>query len=382
MSRSPKAREPNALESNALESNARESNALESTEQSPKRMLRALSGESLTSPPVWLMRQAGRYLPEYRAVRAEAKSFLDLCFTPELAVEVTLQPIRRYGFDAAILFSDILVVPHALGQRVWFEEGSGPRLETLAGPDDLGRLERSGLHQALAPVYETLRRLRRELPPETTLIGFAGAPWTVASYMVEGGSSRDFTIGKRWAYETPKGLQRLIDLLVEATGDYLVAQIDAGAEAVQIFDSWAGVWPESQLRRWCLEPVKALVARLKRERPGVPVIVFPRGAGVLYHAYAEECGADALGLDTTVPLGWAREVLQAKACLQGNLDPLTLVAGGEALWRAAEDILEQLAGGPFVFNLGHGIVPETPLEHVAMLVEQIRSWPDRAGRGR
>jgi len=345
-------------------------------------MLRALGGESLASPPVWLMRQAGRYLPEYRAIRAEAKGFLDLCFTPDMAVEVTLQPIRRFGFDAAILFSDILVVPHALGQKVWFEEGSGPRLEALERPGDLERLGRDGLHEALAPVYETLRRLKRELPAETTLIGFAGAPWTVASYMLEGGSSRDFAAGKRWAYGAPEALQRLIDLLVEATGDYLIAQIDAGAEAVQIFDSWAGIWPEAQLRRWCLEPAKALVARLRRERPGVPVIVFPRGAGVLYQAYADECGAEALGLDTTVPLGWARAALQPKACLQGNLDPLALVAGGEGLRRGTEDILAQLAGGPFVFNLGHGIVPETPLEHVAMLVEQIRAWPRRAGGAR
>jgi len=348
--------------------------------QAAKPMLCALRGEVLQRPPVWLMRQAGRYLPEYRAVRAQAKGFLDLCFTPDLAVEVTLQPIRRYGFDAAILFSDILVVPHALGQKVWFEEGVGPRLEALENPGDVDRLSRAGLHDALAPVYETLGRLTRALPAETTLIGFAGAPWTVASYMLEGGSSRDFAAGKRWAYGAPEAMQRLIDLLVVATGDYLIAQIDAGAEAVQIFDSWAGVWPEAHLRRWCLEPTTALVARLRRERPGVPVIVFPRGAGVLYQAYAEECGAQALGLDTTVPLGWARDVLQPKACLQGNLDPLLLVAGGEALWRGVDDILRQLSGGPFVFNLGHGIVPETPPEHVAQLVAQLRGR-SRTGGG-
>jgi uroporphyrinogen decarboxylase len=344
-----------------------------------KRMLRALHGETLARPPVWLMRQAGRYLPEYRAVREQAKGFLELCFTPELAVEVTLQPIRRYGFDAAILFSDILVVPHALGQKVWFEEGYGPCLEALEHASDLDRLSRDGLHDVLAPVYETVRRLSRALPAETTLIGFAGAPWTVASYMLEGGSSKDFAAGKRWAYGSPQAMQRLIDLLVEATGDYLIAQIDAGAEAVQIFDSWAGVWPEPHLRRWCLEPTKALVARLARERPGVPVIVFPRGAGVLYQAYAEECGAAALGLDTTVPLGWARDVLQPKACLQGNLDPLQLVAGGDSLRRGVEQILQQLGRGPFVFNLGHGIVPETPLDHVAQMMEQIRAWSGPAG---
>jgi uroporphyrinogen decarboxylase len=350
---------------------------------SDKAMLRALRGDCPARPPVWLMRQAGRYLPEYRELRARARGFLDLCFTPDLAVEVTLQPIRRYGFDAAILFSDILVVPHALGQKVWFEEGIGPRLEALESGRDIDRLNRDGLHEALAPVYETLGRLTCELPPETTLIGFAGAPWTVASYMLEGGSSRDFATGKRWAYgDGAADFQRLIELLVEATGDYLIAQIDAGAEAVQIFDSWAGVWPEAHLRRWCLEPVKALVARLKAERPGVPVIVFPRGAGVLYQAYAEDCGADALGLDTGVPLAWARDVLQPKVCLQGNLDPLLLVAGGAALERGVTEILETLGHGPFVFNLGHGIVPETPPEHVAQMLAQIRAWPRAGGAAR
>ncbi|MGF1631903.1 MAG: uroporphyrinogen decarboxylase [Kiloniellaceae bacterium] len=339
-----------------------------------KKMLRALGGETLQSPPVWLMRQAGRYLPEYRELRARAKGFLDLCYTPDFAVEVTLQPIRRFGFDAAILFSDILVVPHALGQEVWFEEGHGPRLEALQQPGDLARLSKDRLHGALAPVYETVRRLSRELPAETTLIGFAGAPWTVASYMLEGGSSRDFAAGKRWAYGAPEALQSLIDLLVEATGDYLIAQIDAGAEVVQIFDSWAGIWPEAQLRRWCLAPCRALVERIRAERPGVPVIVFPRGAGVLYQAYAAECGADALGLDTTVPLAWAREVLQTKTCLQGNLDPQMLVAGGSSLQQGVAEILEELSGGPFVFNLGHGIVPETPPEHVAEMLAQIRAW--------
>jgi len=345
-----------------------------SSQQAAKKMLRALKGETLESPPVWLMRQAGRYLPEYREVRGKAAGFLDLCYTPDYAVEVTLQPIRRFGFDAAILFSDILVVPHALGQKVWFEEGAGPRLDALQEPGDLARLSLAGLHDTLAPVYETLRRLSQELPPETTLIGFAGAPWTVASYMLEGGSSKDFAAGKRWAYGDPAAMQRLIDLLVEATGDYLIAQVDAGAEAVQIFDSWAGVWPEAHLRRWCLAPVKALVARVKAERPGVPVIVFPRGAGLLYETYADECGADALGLDTTVPLGWARQVLQPKVCLQGNLDPLLLVAGGTSLRQGIDEILGTLADGPFVFNLGHGIVPQTPPEHVAEMLAQIRAW--------
>ena len=344
------------------------------TRHPTKKMLRALAGERQQRPPVWLMRQAGRYLPEYRELRAKAKGFLDLCYTPDFAVEATLQPIRRFGFDAAILFSDILVVPHALGQKVWFEEGHGPRLEALEQPGDLARLSKDRLHGALAPVYETVRRLSRELPAETTLIGFAGAPWTVASYMLEGGSSKDFAAGKRWAYGLPEGMQSLIDLLVEATGDYLIAQIDAGAEVVQIFDSWAGVWPERHLRRWCLEPTRALVGRIKVERPGVPVIVFPRGAGLLYQTYAEACGADALGLDTTVPLGWAQQVLQPRICVQGNLDPQLLVVGGQALRQGVAEILSLLSGGPFVFNLGHGIVPETPPEHVAEMLAQIRAW--------
>jgi uroporphyrinogen decarboxylase len=302
-----------------------------------KPLLRALKGEILARPPVWLMRQAGRYLPEYRELRAKADGFLDLCFTPDYAVEVTLQPIRRFGFDAAILFSDILVVPHALGQKVWFEEGVGPRLEALESAVDLERLSREGFHEALAAVYETVRRLRRELPAETTLIGFAGAPWTVASYMLEGGSSRDFAAGKRWAYGAPEGMQRLIDLLVEVTGDYLIAQIDAGAEVVQIFDSWAGIWPEAHFRRWCLEPMKLLVKRLKTERPGVPVIVFPRGAGLLYQAYAEECGADALGLDTGK--------LATAGFFFSRLLPRTL--GLEASIRAGSSALYDLAAEQF-----------------------------------
>ena len=320
------------------------------------------------------MRQAGRYLPEYRKLRSEADGFLDLCFTPDLAVEVTLQPIRRFGFDAAILFSDILVVPHALGQKVWFEEGVGPRLEAIEAPAGLARLSKDNLHQALAPVYETLRRLKEELPPEVTLIGFAGAPWTVASYMLEGGSSKDFAAGKRWAYGDPEAFQQLIDLLVSATGDYLIAQIDAGAEVVQIFDSWAGIWPEAALRRWCLEPAKALTARIKAERPGIPVIAFPRGAGLLYRDFAVQSGATALGLDTTLPLSWVKAELQSRVTVQGNLDPRLLVAGGPALHEAVDHILAALGQGPFIFNLGHGIVPETPIDHVAAMMAQIREW--------
>ena len=269
---------------------------------SEKTLLRALKGETAISPPIWLMRQAGRYLPEYRVIRAKAKNFLELCFTPDLAVEVTLQPIRRYGFDAAILFSDILVVPHALGQRVWFEEGVGPRLEPLRRTEALVGLSVDGLHETLAPVYETLRRLRAELPEQTALIGFAGAPWTVASYMIEGGTSKDFAVAKTWAYRAPDEFALIIDLLVESTSNYLIGQVEAGAEVLQLFDSWAGVWPEAALRRWCLQPVAEIVRRVKAAHPDVPVILFPRGAGTLYEAFAGDAGAEGLP-------GWAAAFL-------------------------------------------------------------------------
>jgi uroporphyrinogen decarboxylase len=339
-----------------------------------KKLIRVLKGDILTPPPIWLMRQAGRYLPEYRATRTQAKDFLNLCFTPELAIEVTLQPIRRYGFDAAILFSDILVLPHALGQRVWFEDGAGPRLEPLRNVADIGRLSRGGLHDRLAPVYETLRGLCQELPPETALIGFAGAPWTVASYMIEGQTSRDFATAKTWAYRAPEEFAQLIDILIASTSDYLIAQVEAGAEVLQLFDSWAGVWPEAALRRWCLEPAVEIVRRVKAAQPGVPVILFPRGAGLLYEAFAIEAGAEGLSLDTTVPLTWARERLQGRVALQGNLDPLLLVAGGAVLETGVSKILETLGSGSLIFNLGHGITPQVPLEHVEQLVAQVRDW--------
>ena len=337
-----------------------------------KPFLRALKGETCDRPPIWLMRQAGRYLPEYRKTRGQADGFLDLCFTPELAVEVTLQPIRRYAFDAAILFSDILVVPHALGQKVWFEEGVGPRLDALAGNDDLSKLSAEPLRDRLSPVFETLRRLRVALPDQVALIGFAGAPWTVASYMLEGGSSKDFAAAKTWAYGNTAGFQRLIDLLVAATADYLIAQVEAGAEALQLFDSWAGVLPEAELRRWCLEPAAEIVRRVKAVHPAVPIVLFPRGAGLLYRDFAATAGADALSLDSAMPLSWARDNLQGAVALQGNLDPLALVVGGQAMREAVARILDRLGGGPFVFNLGHGIVPQTPPDHVAALVEQVR----------
>ncbi|HYG84705.1 MAG TPA: uroporphyrinogen decarboxylase [Azospirillum sp.] len=340
-------------------------------------MLTALKGKTCQHPPFWLMRQAGRYLPEYREVRAKAGSFLDLCYNPELATEVTLQPIRRYGMDAAILFSDILVVPHALGQKLDYLEGEGPKLDPVRSADALKRLSRDTFHEVLAPVYETVRRLSKALPPEVTLIGFAGSPWTVASYMVEGGGTKEFAHIKTWAYTDPAGFGALIDLLVEVTADYLITQIEAGAEAVQLFDSWAGVLPAGAFRRYVIEPTRRIVALVKARYPNVPVIGFPRGAGLLYEDYVSESGVDAVGLDTTVPPAWAARNLQTRLPVQGNLDPILLVAGGDAMRTAVEEILEVLAGRPFVFNLGHGITQQTPPEHVAELARILKTWPGR-----
>ncbi len=337
-----------------------------------KLMIRALKGEKTERPPIWLMRQAGRFLPEYRKTRASANGFLDLCYTPDLAVEVTMQPIRRFGFDASIVFSDILVIPHALGQKVWFEEGVGPKLEPLKSIKDLENLKLDNLHNHMAPVYETLGRLKEDLPKETTLIGFAGAPWTVVSYMIEGGSSKDYAKAKTWAYSRPEEFDRIIDLVVEATTLYLIKQIESGAETVQLFDSWAGIWPEFALRRWCLEPCKKIIAGIKSVYPDVPVILFPRGVGDSYKIFAKESGADALGLDTTLSTAWARDNIQPHVTVQGNLDPLLLVAGGELLDRSIEKILSDLSDGPFIFNLGHGIVPQTPIENVEHMLKLVR----------
>lgn len=343
-----------------------------------KLFLRALSGETCERPPFWLMRQAGRYLPEYRQLRAEAGSFLDLCFNPEFATEVTLQPLRRYGMDAAILFSDILVVPLALGQKLEFVEGEGPKLDALAGSQDLKRLSSEHWRERLEPVIETVRRLSDAIPPTTALIGFAGAPWTVACYMVEGGASKEYARVKGWAYRDPEGFSALIDLLVETTIDYLSAQIEAGAEAVQIFDSWAGVLSSSEFRRWVIEPTRRIATGLKERHPLVPIIGFPRAAGVLYADYAAETGVDAVSLDTSVPVEWAALTLQTRLPVQGNLDPIALAAGGEALSLAARHILSALSKGPFVFNLGHGVIQTTPPEHVGQLAALLRAWPQIA----
>jgi uroporphyrinogen decarboxylase len=335
-------------------------------------MLSVLEGQIIRPAPIWLMRQAGRYLPEYRALRTQAKNFLDFCFRPELAVEATLQPIRRYGLDAAILFSDILTVPWALGQKVEFLEGEGPKLEPIRSAADLGRLRVDGVTERLAPVYQTVTGVAAALPHETALIGFAGAPWTVAAYMVEGSGSRDFLIAKVFGMAEPEVFQRLLDMLVTSTVEHLSAQITAGAELVQLFDSWAGALAEAEFRRWVVEPTKAIVAALHARHPSVPVIGFPRCAGGLLPLYARETGVTAVGLDTQVPLGWAIDVMPKGLPVQGNLDPTALVVGGAVMADAVRSILEQTQGRPMIFNLGHGVPMTTPPEHVAELVKLVR----------
>jgi uroporphyrinogen decarboxylase len=342
--------------------------------QSERPLVRTLKGTVGPTVPFWLMRQAGRYLPEYRAVRGRARSFLDMCLDPEIAAEVTLQPIRRFGMDGAVIFSDILVIPHALGQEVRYVEGEGPVLAPIRDPKLIDRLHRNNVVSRLAPVFETVRRVRAAAPEPCAVLGFAGAPWTVAAYMVEGRGSRDFEAAKAFAYGAPEEFDRLIQILVEASGDYLVGQIAAGADAVQIFDSWAGVLPDGAFERWCLRPMAEIVRRVKAAAPDVPVIAFPRGAGVRYAGYAKATGADAVSLDTTVPRNWAAANLAADSALQGNLDPVQLVIGGEAMLREVEGILSELGRGPFVFNLGHGVLPHTPPEHVGQLAEIIRRW--------
>jgi uroporphyrinogen decarboxylase len=342
-----------------------------------KPILRALAGKRLRAPPIWLMRQAGRYLPEYRALRQQTESFLDLCFNPKLAAEITLQPVRRFGFDAAILFSDILVVPHALGQRVSFESGEGPRLDAFAEPSDLRRLPEGLDHDALAPVYETIARVKEQLSAPATLLGFCGAPWTVATYMIAGRGSADQSVARLFAYRHPEAFAKLIDVLVTASVSYLARQFEAGVEAVQIFDSWAGVLPPDQFRKWCIDPIGKIVAGLRQQRPGAKIIGFPRGAGSELPNYLAAVPVDAVGLDWTIELGFARDQIQTRRPVQGNLDPLALLAGGAALDQAVDSILRAFSDGPFIFNLGHGVLPETPVENVARLVERVRGTSRR-----
>jgi uroporphyrinogen decarboxylase len=338
-----------------------------------KKLLRSLAGETLDVPPVWMMRQAGRYLPEYRATRAEAGDFLSLCYNSDLAAEVTLQPIRRYGFDAAILFADILLLPHALGADVWFVTGEGPRLSTITGPEGLAPLKgKDDIHDHMAPVYETVRILSRELPSETTLIGFAGAPWTVATYMIAGRGTPDQGPAHALKAEDRATFEALIDLLTEATIEYLSKQVEAGAEVVKLFDSWAGSLKGEDFAKYALAPAKRIISELKSRHPGLPVIAFPREAGDAYIGFAKAVGADGLALDTKVDLAWAAEHLQPDSCVQGNLDPKHMVTGGQALVDETKRIVEALKGGPHIFNLGHGITPDADPENVHRMLEAIR----------
>lgn len=336
-------------------------------------LMRALRGEAQTVPPVWLMRQAGRYLPEYRATRARAKGFLDLCYTPELATEVTLQPIRRFGFDAAILFADILLVPQALGADLRFVEGKGPRLSTITSAAEVAQLRPvEAIDETLSPVYETVRQVRAALPAEVPLIGFAGAPWTVATYMVAGRGTPDQAPARAMIYRDPAGFDALIERITEATIAYLKAQVAAGAEVVKLFNSWAGALPGPVFARYAIEPARRIVAALHADHPDLPVIGFPRGAGGGYETYAAQAGVQALALDTSVDPAWVAEALPAGLCVQGNLDPLLMVIGGEPLAEAARRTVDAFAGRPHIFNLGHGITPEASPAAVDTLLRAIR----------
>ncbi len=335
-------------------------------------LLRTLGGEAVWPPPVWLMRQAGRYLPEYRAVRAQAGGMLDLCLNPALAAEVTLQPIRRYGFDASILFSDLPLLCWALGQDLRYAEGEGPLLDPIRDGAALAKLDPGRVPNAVAPVLEAVSRIRAALPRECTLIGFAGSPWTVASYMVEGHGSKEFAAARLLASQDPTTFDALIELLVQETGNYLLLQAEAGADVVMLFDSWAGVLTAAMFRRYVIEPTRRIVAFLRDKRPNLPVIGFPRLAGSLLAEYTVSTGVQCVGIDTAVDPAIAAAAVPATVAVQGNLDPLALVAGGEHLQAGVRTVLDAWRGRPAIFNLGHGIVPQTPPEHVTALVEAVR----------
>ena len=339
-----------------------------------KPFLEVLSGRKQAVPPIWMMRQAGRYLPEYRELRAKAGSFLDLCFTPEYAAEVTLQPIRRFGFDAAIIFSDILVIPYALGRSVRFEAGEGPRLDPLDTPEKIATLAPQADFTKLEPVFEALRRVKRGLDTKTALIGFCGAPWTVATYMVAGQGTPDQAPARMLAYRHPEAFEKIIDALVDNSIQYLVGQLKAGADALQIFDTWAGVLPPREFARWSIEPTRRIVAGVRQQMPGAKIIGFPRGAGALLPEYLERTGVEGVSIDWTAEPSLIRERVQSRAAVQGNLDPLALIAGGDALNRAIDDVLGNYAGGRLIFNLGHGILPETPIAHVEQMIKRVRAY--------
>ena len=338
-----------------------------------KTILRALAGERLPVPPIWMMRQAGRYLPEYRATRAKAGDFLKLCYTPDLAAEVTLQPMRRFGFDAAILFADILLLPQALGAELWFETGEGPRLSTITSAADLARLRSVGaIHDTLAPIYETVRILARELPRDTTLIGFAGAPWTVATYMIAGRGTPDQGPAHALKAADRATFAALIDKITEGTIEYLSAQVQAGAEVVKLFDSWAGSLKGQDFTEFAVKPTARIIAALKARHPGLPVIAFPREAGQGYVGFAHATGADCVAIDNSVSAAWAAENLQKDGCVQGNLAPGHMVTGGADMDAEIKRIVGAFSGGPHIFNLGHGITPDANPDHVARMIEVVR----------
>jgi uroporphyrinogen decarboxylase len=335
-----------------------------------KPLLRVLDGQRQAVPPIWMMRQAGRYLPEYRAVREKAAGFLDLCFTPELAAEVTLQPVRRFGFDAAILFSDILVVPLALGRKVWFVEGEGPRLEPISNALDIEALNFDPLK--LFPIYQTVSEVKSRLEGKMVLLGFCGAPWTVATYMIAGRGTSDQAPAKSFARWHRAAFEQLLDVLVATSVEYLAHQLKCGAEAVQIFDTWAGSLPPDDFEHWCVQPTKQLITKLRTKVPNAKVIGFPRGAGKKIPRYVEETGVDAVSLESEIDRDFARAEIQSRVPVQGNVDPLILLAGGDALDREVDDVLEKLGQGPLIFNLGHGILPNTPIAHVEQMLKRVR----------
>ena len=342
------------------------------TDQARPLLLRALAGEALPRPPIWLMRQAGRYLPEYRELRSRAKDFIRFCLNPEMAAEATLQPMRRFPLDAAIVFADILLVPLALGQKVWFEEGEGPKLGPLPRISEM-QVALDGAMALLSPVGETLADVREELEPQRALIGFAGAPWTVATYMIEGGSSRDRGKARSLAVSDPGRVDALIEVLVECTARYLELQAASGADVLKLFDSWTDLLPEDEFERLVIKPHARIVHKLRQAGVTQPVIGFPRGCGALVENYADRAGVDAVALDVQAPLALGQR-LQKKLAIQGALDPLLLRQGGEAMDRRVIQMLEAWSSGPYVFNLGHGITPDVPPEHVARLVELVTTF--------
>jgi uroporphyrinogen decarboxylase len=337
-----------------------------------KKLLQVLEGKREAIPPIWLMRQAGRYLPEYRTTREKAGGFLDLCFNPIRAAEVTMQPIRRFGFDAAILFSDILVVALALGRKVEFLAGEGPKLDPLSDADGLSGMREVADRDVLAPIYETVRQVKTLLDDKTALIGFCGAPWTVATYIVAGQATPDQAPARLFAHRDPESFSRLIDRLVDASIEYLVGQFQAGADCVQIFDTWAGVLGPEQFDRWCIVPTQKIVEGVRRHVPRAKIIGFPRGAGAMALPYVEMTGVSAIGIDWTFERSIARDALQSRVPVQGNVDPLALLAGGTALDREVDDVMRHLGDGPLIFNLGHGILPDTPIAHVERMLKRVR----------